>query len=207
MGLVVATRNRDKLREIKVLLRDLPLKVISLSAFKDTPKVIEDGVTLEANAKKKAIQTSSFLKRLVVADDSGLEVEALGNKPGIYSARFSGKGATYKTNNDKVLNLLRDISASKRKARFRCIIAIADRGKIVGVVEGSCKGTITFKPKGKSGFGYDPIFIPNGCTKTFAQLGIRKKNKISHRSKALIKAKKIIEGYINLMSFCSPFHR
>lgn len=196
MDLVVATRNPDKLKEIKILLKDLPIKVISLDSFNGVPVVKENGRTLEANAEKKAVQVSRYLKKLVIADDSSLEISSLGNKPGVYSARFSGKYATYASNNDKVLNLLKSLPSGKRKARFRCAIAVADKGKMVGAVEGECRGKIGFKSQGKSGFGYDPIFIPHGCKKTFAQLGMRRKNRISHRSKALVKAKKIITEYV-----------
>jgi len=196
MELVVATRNQDKLKEIKTILRGLPLEIVSLNNFKGVPEVIEDGKTLEANAKKKALQTSRFLKKLIIADDSGLEVKVLGGEPGVYSARFSGKGATYSSNNLKLLKLLGKLAANKRKACFRCVIAVADKGRIVGVAEGRCSGRIAVRPMGSAGFGYDPIFIPNGYKKTFAQLGIRKKNKISHRSKALVKARKVIKKHI-----------
>jgi len=195
-GLVIATRNKDKLKEIKTLLKDLPVKVLSLDGFKDAPEVKENRKTLEGNAKKKALKVSRFLKRLVVADDSGLEVAAIGNKPGVYSARFSGPGATYKSNNSKLLKLLEGVPSAKRKARFRCVVAVADRGRIIGLAEGKCNGRIGFKPAGKTGFGYDPVFIPNGYKKTFAQMGLKKKNKISHRSKALIKSKDIIKNYV-----------
>jgi len=193
---VIATRNQDKLKEIKTLLKGLPVEVVSLSGFKNVPEVKEDGKTLEANAKKKANQTSRYLKEFVVADDSGLEVGFLGNRPGVYSARFSGKNATYKSNNEKLLKLLKDVSGSKRSACFRCVIAISDKGKLVNLAEGRCNGKIALRAKGSSGFGYDPIFIPNGYKKTFAQLGLKKKNKISHRSKALIKAKQIIRKWL-----------
>lgn len=196
MELIVATRNQDKLREIKTLLKGLRIKAVSLNSFKGVPEVIEDGKTLEANAKKKAVQISRYLKKLAVADDSGLEVMALGNRPGVYSARFSGKGATYSSNNQKALRLLKDTPAAKRKACFRCVVAVADRGKVIGIVEGKCKGRIGFEPRGNAGFGYDPIFIPQGYKKTFAEIGITKKNKISHRSKAMLKVKKVIERYV-----------
>jgi len=196
MRIVVATGNRDKLKEIRTLLKGLPLQFESLNSFKGVPKVIENGRTLESNAGKKAVQTSKFLKTLVVADDSGLEIKALGGKPGVYSARFSGKNATYDSNNKKVLRLLKNIPRDKRKAVFRCVIAMADKGKIIGIAEGKCGGRIGFNPEGRNGFGYDPIFIPDGYKKTFAQLGINKKNSISHRSKALVKAKAIIKKYI-----------
>jgi len=194
--LVVATRNKHKLKEIKTLLKGLPVKVISLDNFRGVPDVIEDGVTLEANARKKAREVSKFLNKLAIADDSGLEVEALGGKPGVYSARFSGKGATYDSNNEKLLKLLRNTPLSKRKACFRCVISLADKGRIIGMAEGKSCGKISFKPKGKAGFGYDPVFIPNGSKRTFAQLGIRKKNKISHRSRALLKARKLVKSTV-----------
>ncbi|NQT75509.1 MAG: RdgB/HAM1 family non-canonical purine NTP pyrophosphatase [Candidatus Omnitrophica bacterium] len=196
MELVVATRNQDKLKEISALLRGLPLEVVSLDNFRNVPEVIENGRTLEANAKKKAVHVSRFLGRFVVADDSGLEIEALGKEPGVHSARFSGKGATYASNNKKVLKLLNAVPRAKRTAVFRCVIAVADRGKMVGLAEGRCRGRIGFRPIGRTGFGYDPIFVPYGYKKTFAQLGLKKKNRISHRSRALIEARKIIKRYV-----------
>lgn len=198
MDLVVATRNKDKLREIKALLKGLRVKVFSLDLFKGFPEVIEDGKTLEDNAIKKAIQASKFLKKFVVSDDSGLEVEYLNGDPGVYSARFSGKLATYKTNNEKLLKLLKDTPLSKRKACFRCVIAVADKGKVIGVAEGRCCGKICFESKGDNGFGYDPVFIPDGFKKTFAQMSAFQKNKISHRSIALKKARSIISNHLLL---------
>jgi len=198
MELVVATRNEDKLREIKALLKGLPVNVFSLNSFEGVPDVIEDGSTLEENARKKAVQISRFLKKFAVADDSGLEVEFLNGDPGVYSARFSGKGATYKSNNEKLLRLLKDVPPAKRKACFKCVIAVADKGRIIGIAEGGCSGKIGFESKGDNGFGYDPVFIPDGYKKTFAQMGAVQKNKISHRSKALSKAKNIISKYLSL---------
>ena len=198
MDLVVATRNKDKLREIRALLKGLAVEVFSLDSFKGAPEVIEDGKTLEENAVKKAAQVSEFLKKFTVADDSGLEVDFLNGDPGVYSARFSGKGATYKSNNEKLLRLLKDVQLAKRKACFKCVIAIADKGRIIGIAEGKCGGKIGFESKGRSGCGYDPVFIPDSYTKTFAEMGTSRKNKISHRSKALLKAKKIISKYLSL---------
>lgn len=198
MELVVATRNKDKLREIKELLKALPLEVLPLDSFKGVPEVIEDCETLEGNAIKKAVEISGFLKRFTVSDDSGLEVEYLGGDPGVYSARFSGKGATYKTNNEKLLKALEGVPPAKRKACFKCVIAVADKGKVIGIAEGVCNGKISFESKGDNGFGYDPVFIPGGHKQTFAEMGALEKNKISHRHKALIKAKKIISKYLSL---------
>ncbi|MCX5692948.1 MAG: RdgB/HAM1 family non-canonical purine NTP pyrophosphatase [Candidatus Omnitrophica bacterium] len=198
MELVVATRNKDKLREIKALLKSFPVKVFSLDSFKGVPEIMEDGKTLEDNAIKKAVQVSKFLKKFAVADDSGLEVEYLDGDPGVYSARFSGKGATYKSNNEKLLRLLRGVPLVRRKACFKCVIAAADKGRVIGIAEGVCNGKISFVSKGDNGFGYDPVFIPDGCKKTFAEMDPAWKNKISHRSKALVKAKKIISKYLSL---------
>jgi len=198
MDLVVATRNKDKLREIKALLKGLRVRVFSLDSFKGVPEVTEGGKTLEYNAVKKAVQVSKFLKRFAVADDSGLEVEYLDGGPGVYSARFSGKLATYKTNNEKLLKLLKGAPLSKRKACFRCVIAVADKGKVIGVAEGRCRGKIGFDSKGDNGFGYDPVFIPNGFKKTFAEMSASRKNNISHRSIALKKAKSIISSHLSL---------
>lgn len=197
MELVVATRNKNKLKEIKALLKGLPVEVFSLDSFKGAPEVVEDGLTLEENARKKAVQISGFLKKFVVADDSGLAVEYLDGDPGVYSARFSGKGATYESNNKKLLRLLKNIPLSKRKACFKCVIAVADKGRIIGIAEGSCSGKICFEPKGDNGFGYDPVFMPDGYRKTFAQMAPARKNKISHRSIALAKSRKIIAKYLS----------
>ncbi len=197
MELVVATRNKHKLKEIKALLKGLPVEVYCLDSFKGVPDVIEDGRTMEENAVKKAVQASLFLKRLVAADDSGLEVDFLAGAPGVYSARFSGKGATYESNNKKLLGLLKGVPLSRRKASFKCVIAVADNGKLIGIGKGVCRGKITCESKGENGFGYDPVFIPEGFKKTFAQISPQAKNKISHRSKALKKAQKIISGYLS----------
>ena len=140
MEIIVATRNKDKLREIRALLKGLAVEVFSLDSFKGAPEVIEDGKTLEENAVKKAAQVSEFLKKFTVADDSGLEVDFLNGDPGVYSARFSGKGATYKSNNEKLLKLLKDVPLARRKACFKCVLAIADKGWIIGIAEGKCGG-------------------------------------------------------------------
>ena len=144
MKLVVATRNKDKLKEIKALLKGFPVEVFSQDSFKGVPEILEDGKTLEENARKKATQVSRFLKKFVVADDSWLEVEYLNGDPGVYSARFSGKYATYKSNNKKLLRLLKGVPLTKRKACFKCVIALADKGKIIGIAKGRCIGKIGF---------------------------------------------------------------
>jgi len=198
MELVVATRNKDKLREIKALLKELPVEIFSLDSFKGVPEVVEDGRTLEDNAIKKAVQVSRFLKKFTVADDSGLVVEYLNGDPGVCSARYSGKCATYKSNNEKLLRLLKGVPLAKRKAYFKCVIAAADKGRVIGTAEGVCSGKICFTLKGDNGFCYDPIFIPDGCKKTFAEMDPARTNEISHRNKALAKTKKIISKYLSL---------
>ena len=193
--LLVATRNKKKLEEIKDLLQDLPLKITSLSDYSDLPKIIEDGKTFYDNAVKKAVTISRITKKLTMGEDSGLEVEALSNEPGVFSARYAGKNATDKKNNAKLLKKLKDVPLQKRKARYRCFVALADSKGIVDVVSGSCKGIIALKPEGHNGFGYDPLFFFSRHKKTFGQLDPRLKAKVSHRFHALKKFKILIQKY------------
>ncbi len=182
--LVVATHNKKKLKEIQVLLRNTGIKVLCLDDFKNVPLVKETGKTFKANAKKKAVKTSRFLKRIVLAEDSGLEVAALNNRPGVYSSRFSGKEKDDFMNNLKLLRLLGKIPSRGRKAKYQCAVAVADGSRVIYCVQSNCEGFIGFEFKGTSGFGYDPLFISPIHKKTFAQLGEAIKNKISHRAKA-----------------------
>lgn len=186
---MIGTKNKDKQRELQSLLKGRGVKVLSLEDFPHCPEAHEHGRTFEANARKKARVYSKHTKMLTLADDSGLMVSALNGKPGVYSARFAGPGCTYQNNNRKVLRLLGNLPAPKRKAKFVSIVAIYDSGKSVGVVKGECRGRIARAERGKNGFGYDPVFIPEGFTKTFAELSPKTKNRISHRGKALRKAK------------------
>lgn len=193
--LVIATRNTKKKRELETLLRPLRLRLLSLDDLKGIPRVRETGKTFDENAIKKALTVSRFVDKLVLADDSGLEVDALGGRPGVFSARFSGKGATNAKNIRKLLRGMESVPKQKRKARFRCSIALAKEGILLKVINGSCSGIIGFEPRGEAGFGYDPVFIVPRDGKTFAQLGPRTKNKISHRGKALRKAARAISVY------------
>ncbi len=193
--LVIATRNERKFRELKRLFRGSGIRIISLKKFPGVPEVVEDGMTFSANAAKKAVTVSGYTDKLVLADDSGLEVDALGGRPGIHSSRYAGAKKDDRLNIAKLLRALRDKPCSKRGARFRCVVAVADRGSIVKLTEGVCGGNIGLSVKGTSGFGYDPVFIPRGRKKTFAQLGPAVKDRLSHRAKALRKAKRIIEVY------------
>jgi len=192
--IVISSRNKEKKRELKALLKDLKIKVLDLNDFPAAPRVEEKGKTFEENAVAKALKIAQYTKRLTIADDSGLEVDALGGRPGVYSARFAGNNADYDANNRKLLRLLKGFSESKRKARFICAVAIADKDGLVGVVRGECSGRITFEPKGRNGFGYDPVFFSPKYNETFAQLSSKEKNAVSHRGRALRKARKIIEG-------------
>jgi XTP/dITP diphosphohydrolase len=196
MDLVVATKNKKKLEEIRDLLKGLDLRIISLADFPDAPGIEEDGVTFAQNALKKASTIAMYTKKLTLGEDSGLEVKALKNQPGIYSSRFSGENATDKKNNLKLLRLLRGVPLRRREARYRCCVALVDKNKIVYVGCGDCKGKIAFRGKGKLGFGYDPLFIPAGFDKPFGVLNPDIKRKISHRAKALKKLRPVISEYL-----------
>ncbi|MFH1856133.1 MAG: XTP/dITP diphosphatase [Candidatus Omnitrophota bacterium] len=190
--LVIATRNHNKKSELVKLLKGLKVKILTLEDFKEAPCVEEDGDTFKANAVKKAKEIADYTGFLTLADDSGLEVDAIGGAPGVYSARFSGKGANDAKNNRKLLKLIKGIPEEKRKARFVCTIAVAKKNKLLKVVTATVFGRIAEKTSGVHGFGYDPVFIPRSFNKTFAELGPEIKDKISHRAKALEKAKKFL---------------
>jgi len=196
MELIVATWNKKKLEEIKEILKDLKLKVTSLADYKGVPRIVENGKSFKENAVKKAVKAASFTKKLTLGEDSGLCVEILGGRPGIRSSRFSGWEKNDAKNNLKLLRLLEGVPFRKRKAYYSCAVAVADKDGILDVVEGECSGFISFELKGSSGFGYDPLFIVPKYKKTFAQLGEKIKHKMSHRYRALKKAKKIILKYI-----------
>lgn len=197
LELLIATRNQGKVREIRDLLKDFDLKITSLDDYADLPKIEEDGKTFSANALKKAVTISMYTKKLVLGEDSGLEVKVLGNEPGIYSSRFSGEGATDKKNNAKLLRILHGVPREKRQARYRCFAALTDAKGIVAVVSGSCNGLISERACGKNGFGYDPLFFIPKYNKTFGQLDPGIKAKISHRSIAMQKIKKALEKYLH----------
>lgn len=196
MKLVVATKNKKKLQEIREILKKEKLTLLSLEAYKNSPKVIENGKTFKENAIKKAVKLARFTGEFCLGEDSGLCVDALAGAPGIYSARFSGKDKSDIKNNLKLLRLLKNLPSAKRKAHYVCAVALADKQGLVGVVEGRCSGLIAFEPKGSAGFGYDPLFYISKYKKTFAQLGEKIKHKMSHRYFALKKAKRLIQKYI-----------
>lgn len=196
--IVVATRNRKKLSELKRLLDGLGIKVLSLSDFDNLPKVREDGKTFRANAKRKALEISSRIDKVVLADDSGLEVPTLGMRPGINSARYAGPSQNDKENIAKLLKKIRGFTGRRRRARFRCVICLSKGRRIIKVIEGKVEGRIATQPKGSFGFGYDPVFIPSGFDRTFAQLGPKVKDRISHRAIALKEAKEVIRRYFDI---------
>lgn len=194
--LVIASKNEKKLKELKKYLKGLGVRIHLLTELGKTPRVIENGDTFKKNAIKKALTISKVTKGLVLADDSGLAVDALGGLPGVHSSRFSGPGKKDHQNNMKLLHLLKGVPLGKRRAHFICAVAIADKGKIVKVIEEDCRGLIAHELKGRHGFGYDPLFLIPKYKKTFGQLGPRIKDRMSHRAKALKKARNFLRKYI-----------
>jgi XTP/dITP diphosphohydrolase len=186
MQLIVATRNAHKTREIQRILGPT-FTVNDLSAHPEIPDTRETGKSYEENAILKAVSASSYFPSLVFADDSGLEVNALGGAPGIFSARYAGENATDKQNIDRLLDELAHTGAKEieRSARFRCVIALARQGELLETFEGIVDGTIVERGRGSHGFGYDPIFAPLGFEETFAELPAEVKDTISHRAKAI----------------------
>jgi XTP/dITP diphosphohydrolase len=189
--LVLATGNRDKIKEMRELLNLSGIKILTLDEFPDAPDVVEDGKTLEENAVKKARTIADFTGLPTVADDTGLEVDYLNGKPGVYSSRFAGEGASYSDNVQKLLRQLAGIPWEKRRARFRCVVALCTKTE-TRTVEGACEGFITEAARGERGFGYDPVFYVPEFSRTFAEMGLAVKNKISHRAKAFGKLKELI---------------
>ena len=194
LHLTIATRNPHKTREIaEILGRDFIVQ--DLAGRGDIPDVAETGSTFDENARLKAVGVSERVAGVVLADDSGLEVEALAGAPGVYSARYAGEQATDREKVTKLLHELRRADPEKRNraAQFRCVIAIARDGECLAVFSGQVNGTIVDEPRGGGGFGYDPVFLPEGFTQTFAQLPGTTKNKISHRARALTAALPLFE--------------
>jgi len=194
--LVLATGNPDKQKEIVALLGDLPITIRTLNEFEPLPPIIEDGETCEANAIKKATVIANHTGLLALADDTGLEVEALGGRPGVYAARYAGEHATYQDNCRKLLEELQGVPVGKRAARFLTVIALAEPTNSVDVVEGVLDGTIAETVSGTDGFGYDPVFFVPELGKTLAQITLEEKNQISHRGRALAKVKDVLRQKI-----------
>jgi XTP/dITP diphosphohydrolase len=184
--LLIATRNAHKTREFAQILGDR-YAVCDLTCSPEIPEVEETGKTLEENAVVKARHASEYLPGLVVADDSGLEVDALHGAPGIFSARYAGPRASDKENTKKLLNEIARAEGRNTPypARFRCVLALAKKSHLLQTFEGVAEGTIVCSPRGAAGFGYDPIFVPNGFEQTFAEMRAEVKNRISHRVRAI----------------------
>jgi len=196
---IAATRNKGKAREIREALKGLGLRILTLSDFSDVPEIEEDGKSFIENALKKARFYSKYFGKLTIADDSGLEVDSLKGLPGIHSARYSGEKASSQENNRKLLNAVKGVPFSKRGARFKGILAMVSPDGREVIKEGSCRGKIGFKEKGKRGFGYDPLFLLPKYGKTMAELSLEEKNKISHRGKALRKLRRVIRAFMDEM--------
>jgi len=194
--LIVATGNQGKMREIKGLLEGTDLTVSSLKDLASYPEIIEDGRTFQANAIKKALTIARHTGKLVIGEDSGLEVKPLGNRPGVFSARFSGPQATDKKNNAKLLRVLRGVPLPRRVARYRCCIALAKGDQVLGVVQGSCGGLIALRQRGSNGFGYDSLFLVKRYNKTFGELDPAIKARISHRARALKKFQTLLDRHL-----------
>jgi XTP/dITP diphosphohydrolase len=183
--LVVATRNAGKLREIRHLLAGEGIAVLGLEAFPELPEVVEDGDTFAANARKKAETVAHLTGRPCLADDSGLTVAALNGAPGVHSARYAGMQGDDAANNARLLRELAHVPDSRRQAAFCCVMALCRPGEGTTLFEGRVTGRILQAPRGDGGFGYDPLFLVDGCERTMAELPLAEKNRLSHRGQAL----------------------
>lgn len=195
--LIIATQNIHKVQEIRAILNNWNWEIRALSDINPNLIIIEDGVTYEENARKKAERVLREFDWITLGEDTGLEVDALDGRPGVYSARYAGDNASYQDNIQKLLSEMRNISLENRTARFRCVCALAfslGYRRPTQIFEGICQGFIIDKPRGNGGFGYDPIFVPQGYDKTFAELASEEKNRISHRGKALQKVKSFLSA-------------
>lgn len=215
--IVLATHNQHKVAEMQKILRDMPVEFLSLENFPEVGEIEEDGFTLEENARKKAREVYRLTGITAMADDTGLEVDYLNGAPGVYSARYAdeigmpkwdfgtakeenhfrltSRRPNYEANNSKLLTELDGVAWEQRGATFRCVISIVGP-QIDKLVEGKVRGKITFEPKGRNGFGYDPLFLPDGFDMTYAEMSDSQKNMVSHRAIALQKAKEIISELV-----------
>ncbi len=197
--IVVATANKHKADEYRKLLEGQHVELKSLLDYPGFPGVEEDGATFKENAEKKAVAACRYCDVPAFADDSGLEVEALDGRPGVYSARYADTDA------ERIARLLKELEGKpSRKARFVCAIAIAINGEVIETFEGEVRGEIAMEPRGANGFGYDPVFIPEGYDRTFGELDAELKNSISHRANAFAKALEFVEDEMSVLDedFC-----
>lgn len=193
LEILIATNNAGKIKEIKDMLVDSNINILTIDDFPHLPKIKENGKTFQENALKKACKISKYTGKICLADDSGLEIDYLKGEPGIYSSRW---GNTDKDRINKVLNLLENVPENKRSAKFICVLVLTFPDGRKYMVKEECKGKISFSPRGKFGFGYDPIFLIPEYNKTFAELGDKIKNQISHRGKALRRMIKVINKLV-----------
>ena len=191
--LVLATQNPDKLKEIQEIMKGCPIRLVSLLDYPDVKEVVENGDTLLDNAIIKAKAAYALTGLPSIADDTGLEVDALNGAPGVYSSRYAGESATYAQNVIKLLKSMKDVPEAERTARFRCVVALVD-GENTHWVDGVCEGSILNEPRGDSGFGYDPVFDVPEFGKTFAEMTADEKHAVSHRGKAFRKMKERLIG-------------
>ena len=191
--LLLATNNAGKVKEYRSLLQGIPFELVTPKEMGNTMDVAETGATYRENARLKACSLAAQSGLLTLADDSGIEVDALNGEPGVMSARYAGENASDAERIDHLLSELKDVPKEKRTARFYCLIAIAQPNGTVQFCDGECKGTIAFKPSGERGFGYDPIFYLPEWGKTMAELPVEVKNQISHRGTAAQKAKLLLQ--------------
>jgi XTP/dITP diphosphohydrolase len=197
MQLVLATNNRDKVKEIRHLLDDLPVTILTADDFLEFPDPEETGTTLIENATIKAKAIAEFCELPALADDSGLEVDALNGAPGVFSSRYAGENVTYKDNYTKLLREMAGVPEEKRTARFRCVIAVIWEDGSVESVEGVAEGLISTTVQGEQGFGYDPVFYYPPMGKRFSEMSLDEKNQVSHRGKALQAARDLIIKRLN----------
>ena len=190
--IVIATRNRNKFKELREALEGAGWILLPAFDFPGAPEVVEDGETLEENSLKKAKALSDFTGLPALADDTGLFVEALNGQPGVYAARFAGEGCTYEDNVKKLLSVLKEVPEGKRTALFRTVITLYDPASGPQQVSGDVEGMITMEARGNGGFGYDPVFLPKGFSKVFAEMSLDEKNRISHRGRAVQKARELL---------------
>ncbi|MEW6001788.1 MAG: XTP/dITP diphosphatase [Nitrospirota bacterium] len=193
MEIVLATRNKKKIEEIRRILEDTGMLIFTLNDFPGCPEVEESENSFKANAVKKAIAVAGYTGKASIADDSGLEVYVLGGAPGVMSARYAGEGADDNKNIEKLLGEMRSLGEAERGARFVCVIALAFPDGKVKTFPGFVKGKIGIEPKGRKGFGYDPVFYPEGESRTFAEMDDSEKDALSHRSRALRELRRYLE--------------
>lgn len=194
LELVIATRNKKKVEEIKRILEGVPVILYTLDDYPGCPEVEEDANTFAGNAVKKAVVVSRFTRKPAIADDSGLEVDALNGAPGVFSARYAGPDADDRKNREKLLLEMQGVGESRRGARFVCSVTLAFPDGKAESFEGFVAGRIGTLPKGSSGFGYDPVFYPTGYDRTFAEMSAEEKDALSHRGMALEKLRDYISG-------------